>query len=476
MEKKLFDDVVGRLKDIITGTRYEGHAFVVGGSVRDLIMGHEIKDIDIVVSLPNGGIEFAKFMEENGHTLFDVVVYPTYGTAMFVLKDFPDVELECVQTRKEQYKDKGSRNPETAYGTIEEDCMRRDLTINALYMNICSGEILDLTGCGRSDIENHVIRTTSIPDIVFSDDPLRICRVIRFSSRYGWEIEEATKTALSEMSDRLSIITQERITDEFCKMMTCDRSVMALKLMLETGVLKYVLPELLETVDMGQNAYHFGTVWEHTLAVVDNTPNDLLLRVSALLHDIGKIRTRTVSEDGKVHFYRHEETSAEMCDEILRRMKFPTQFIRDVQFLVRNHMRTKQWGDDCSHMKLKSLRKLQYECGGIERFTNLMLLIHADNVSHASGHCLPNQVQEIIGNTAEMLEEGGHMFGYALPLTGDDIMAELGIEAGREVKEYKKYCLKLAFSNPDMGKDVMLKHLRQYRKQLRQIPKKAHRL
>ena len=129
MTKDKFYKIVFYLKDLINGTKFEGKTYVVGGAVRDLYMNKEIKDIDIVLELPNGGIEFANWMEENGHAHGSVVTYPTYGTAMFRMKEYPEVEIECVQTRKEQYKDKNSRNPETEYGTLYEDAMRRDLSI-----------------------------------------------------------------------------------------------------------------------------------------------------------------------------------------------------------------------------------------------------------------------------------------------------------------------------------------------------------
>ena len=159
MTKDKFYKIVLYLKDLINCTKFEGKTYVVGGAVRDLYMDKEIKDIDIVVELPNGGIEFANWMEENGHTHGNVVTYPTYGTAMFHLKEYPEVEIECVQTRKEQYKDKNSRNPETEYGTLYEDIMRRDFTCNTLLYDITNCQVLDLTGKGIEDIKNKIIRS-----------------------------------------------------------------------------------------------------------------------------------------------------------------------------------------------------------------------------------------------------------------------------------------------------------------------------
>ena len=474
-----YREILNHLKVIIIGTEWENHLYSVGGCVRDSIMGNEIKDIDVVLDLPSGGIRFAEWMEKNHFTFGSVVTYPTYGTAMFKLASFPDVEIECVQTRKEQYHDESSRNPETAYGTLEEDVMRRDLTINSLLWNISKEELIDITGNGLKDIHEHRIRVTSTPDIVYSDDPLRILRCVRFYSRFhgestDWYIEETTLKGMYFNVDRLSIITKERIADELNKMLLCKDPVCAMKLLKDIGAMKYVIPELEETFGMKQNKYHFGDVFEHTLKVLDNvtknclsygafTINDtLVLRMSALLHDIGKIKTRTVDENGNVHFYQHELASADMCDVILRRLKYSNEFIKDVQFLVKNHMRTKNWGDDCSHMKDKSLRKLQYECGN-KYYAMLLSLIDADNKAHAPEYCLNNQCRLIDDRTVEMIEENTDMFGYRLPIDGNDVMTIKGLKPGREVKECLDYALKLAFNNPKIDKETLLKHIKGYK-------------
>lgn len=469
MKTERYKAILSHLKAVIAGSKFENHLFAVGGCCRDYLMGNEIKDIDMCIDLANGGLDFATWMEENHFTKGSVVTYPTYGTAMFRLAAFPDVEIECVQTRKEQYHDESSRNPETAFGTILEDCMRRDLTINSLYYNVSSGEIIDLTGNGVNDIKEHRIRVTSTPEIVYSDDPLRILRCIRFSSRFGWRIDKETYQGMVDNVDRLSIITKERIQDELNKMLTCKNPVMAMKLLKDTGAMKYVIPELEETYDMEQNKYHFGNVWNHTMAVLDNITNDqfwcgdgfdiLTLRMAALLHDIGKITTRTVDEKGCVHFYRHELESGVLAEKILKRLKYSNGFIKDVRFLVVNHMRTKQWQDDCSHMKDKSLRKFQYQCG--ERYYGLLLsLIDADNKAHAPEYCLPNQCKNIDDRTCYMIEDGTEMTRYHLPVDGNDIMKFKGIGPGRKVKEYLDYLLKIAYTSPNLTKEEFLSKIK----------------
>lgn len=465
--------IISLLYKIIKNTCFEGHVFCVGGAVRSFLLSDEPKDIDLCIDLPNGGINFANWMESKHFTNGSVVVYPTYGTAMFKLAAFPDVEIECVQTRKEQYHDENSRNPETCYGSLMEDCMRRDLTVNSLYYDISNDKILDLTGNGVKDIKEYRIRVTSTPDIVYSDDPLRILRCIRFSSRFGWNIEKETYQGMIDNVSRLRIITKERIQDELNKMLLCKNPVQAMELLKDTGAMEYVIPELVETYEMSQNHYHFGTVWQHTLKTLDNVTNDcfltdcfdeyqsLVLRMSALLHDIGKIKTRSISNDGKIHFYKHELASVDLCEIILRRLKYSNDFISDVKFLIKNHMRTKQWGDFCSNMKDKSLRKLQYQCG--HKYYNLLLcLIDADNKAHAPEFCLLNQCDIITTNTAIMCKDGTDMFDYKLPIDGNDVMTVKRLKPGKEIKECLDYALKSAFNNPLLTRESFIKMIKSY--------------
>lgn len=462
MTKETFYSVVSYLKSIIYGTRFESHLFCVGGCVRDLYMENDIKDIDMCVDLPNGGIEFAEWIKENGYAKGRIVSYPTYGTSMFCLKEFPDEEIEVVQTRGEQYHDKGSRNPQVTFASIYEDCIRRDLTMNALYLNVSTGDLLDLTGKGIQDIKDRICRVTNDnPDVVFSDDSLRILRVVRFSCKYGFDIEEKTFESMKKNVDRLSIISQERITDEFNKMITSPYPEIAISLLRETGAMHYVIPELEETYDMEQNAYHFGPVWDHTVGLLAAcTNNDLAVRVACVLHDIGKIRCQSRGEDGRVHFYDHENVGEALANEILHRMRYPKDFINEVCFYVKWHMYTKHWGDELHGMKLKTLRKLEYMCGSEERFFKLLDVIDCDNKAHAPEHCMPLQVSNIKDYVLNEQPADEKMFGYVLPIDGYDVMRELGIGPSPDIKHYLSICLKIAFSNPKITKEECIKQIK----------------
>ena len=297
-------------------------------------------------------------------------------------------------------------------------------------------------------------------DKIYTDDALRILRSIRMSAKLNFDITFHTFEGMKRNVDRLSIITKERIQDEFNKMLVCDNPVMALNLIKEIGAMKYVIPELEETYDMSQNKYHFGTVWEHTLKVVENTKNDLVLRMAALLHDLGKIKTRTVDENGNLHFYKHELVSAEMCDTILRRLKYSNDFIRNVQVLVKNHMRCKNIGNFCEKLKDKTLRKFQYELG--DNMMKCLELIDADNKAHAPEYCMPNQVENIKKKLEKFKEYGTSMEHYKLPVNGNDVMEVLGIEPCAKVKGCLKWLLKFAFNNPKISREELLKNIKQY--------------
>lgn len=463
MEKRRYMEIREFLSRAIEGTEWQGQVFVVGGCVRDEFLGLEIKDIDICVSLPGGGVRFAEWLRDQNLTKGEVVVYPSYGTAMLHLAAFPDVELEFVQTRKEKYIDKSCRNPVTAFGSIEEDALRRDLTINSLSIDVSSGKVIDVTGRGVQDIKDHIIRTPVDPDMTYDDDPLRILRCIRFASRFGWQIDQETFEGMKRNVERLSIICRERIQIELDKMLTCAHPVMAMELLKSTGAMKFVFPELMETYDMTQNEYHSGTVWQHTMSVLGGLrSSNLKLRMAALLHDVGKVRSREES-DGKIHFIGHESAGAQMAVEMLQRLRYGTAFIKEVAFLIEMHMTAKPWKDDLSGMKAKHLRKLQWECGTEDRFRELMLIIDADNKAHAPGFSMETQVTSILERTEQMKAEGSALFDYKLPFDGKDVMRIKVLKPGPEVKEVLEYLLKLAFVDPLRGDDQWMKHLVGYR-------------
>lgn len=473
MKREKFLEITNYIYDIIQDTEFEQHVYAVGGSVRDLIMEKEIKDIDLVIDLPQGGVRFANFCEQNGLT-GKVVIYETYGTAMFHFKKFPDDEIECVMTRGEKYLDSGSRNPVTEFAPIMEDASRRDLTINALYYNISKKKVEDLIGCGVQDIHDEILRapmemvSEQMVDQTYIDDPLRIIRNIRFSCKLGFKISDETFNAMKRNVDRLSIITVERINTELCKILMSKYARQGIELINEIGAMKYVIPELEQCIGLGQNSYHFGDVWVHTMAVLENHCNlfepDLICRLAALLHDIGKIECRTVDEHGRVHFYDHEFIGSDIAKRILQRLKFDNKTIDEVCFIIRNHMRAKGFENDCRKMKEKSINKFMYTCGNEERFIRTCQVIEADNLAHEKSHCITGQYARFV----ECVKTS-KMFGYRLPINGDDVINEFGIEPGPIIKEILKQVMNNVYSNPDISRESCLKLMKQaYKNVLKQ--------
>jgi putative nucleotidyltransferase with HDIG domain len=460
-----FAEAIKHIEKIIENTEFEEHVFVVGGYIRSILLGREPKDLDIVVDLPDGGIRFANWMHEKGETDGDVVVYPTFGVGMFRLKEYPEIELECVMTRGEQYHDKNSRKPETVFGSIQDDCVRRDFTVNALYLNISTSEVYDYTGKGLDDLKNEIIRVTNDnPDVVFSDDPLRIIRGCRFASQLGFNIEKNTFESMKRNAERIKIVSAERIASELNKILLSNEPDMGLRLLKECGALEQFIPEFKDSYTMTQNKYHdYSTVWEHTLNVLYNAKfsNELDTMLAALLHDIGKINTRRVNGD-KVQFIMHETVGADMAEQILRRLKYDNKTIATVKFMVRNHMRFKSFGDNTPSDK--ALRKFQYECKTPELYYKCIFLIHADNLSHGEKYRLPLQAGKITARTLELNHNGEDMFEFRLPVSGEDIMAVRGCPPGEEVGKCLEYLTKLCFNGvKKMNKENCLRMIRNYK-------------
>ncbi|MBN2829326.1 MAG: CCA tRNA nucleotidyltransferase [Candidatus Cloacimonetes bacterium] len=438
------------IKNSIINTEFENCTFLVGGYVRDKVMNRESKsdDMDIVVALPEGGIKLARYLHEQGISS-EPVIFENFGTAMVRINHY---SIEFVMTRRESYRDK-SRKPDVAHGTIEDDIFRRDFTINSLIQNVVTGEILDLSGNGFKDIEEGVIRSTSDPDIIFVEDPLRTLRAIRFAARFHFRIEEVTASGMKKHADKLRFISRERIKDELSKILVGDNVSYGLNLMLEMGIMEFVFPKLINLKNLEQNKYHFGDVWEHTLRVVENSPRDLEVRMAALLHDVGK--QSCVSEDDKgIHFYGHELISADISQEMLTDLRYSKIFIANVCILVKNHMRLKGAGKLGEKLTDKTLRRIYHQLGDLT--DKLFDLVHADNVSHASEYNLPLQIQ---GLKTRLMKIKDDYSGKPFPLTGHDVMKTFGIKEGEEIGQIINEAKELWLEHPEWDKEKLLKEL-----------------
>jgi poly(A) polymerase len=386
---------------------FKGKVYIAGGYVRDELLKNDPKDIDLVVELPEGGIKFAEWITKqmkNYKKGSNPVIYPTFGTAKFNLAgvhkgvDISGVEIESVMTRQEQYKD-GSRKPKTSAGTLKQDVERRDFTVNSLLKDLTTGEVVDLTGQGKADIAKGVVRTPLNPDIIFSEDPLRMLRAIRFTVKYGWDLPMFMIKSIKKNAHKINSISKERIRDEFDKMMTTKRPKQAVRLFKATGLLKFVFPELQSAVGVKQNKYHTDDVFKHSLAVLQGVPADLPTRIAALFHDIGKPTVKKVI-DNEVHFYNHENVGAEMAAAIMKRLKYPNDVINVVTKLVKNHMRLKQSGDKGETASDKSLRKLKRDMG--DHLEKMLDIMDSDNNSHSKQSTIAKQIPGIRGRLSTL--------------------------------------------------------------------------
>lgn len=435
------------IRETIKFTHFDNHVYVVGGSVRDSILGLPIKDLDLVIDIPNGGLLFSTYMTMK-HQCFvtstNPVIFETYGTAKFQLykhEEFKDIEIECVQTRKEQYH-KESRNPDTVFGTIEEDAKRRDLTINALYYNISQDKLCDFNGTGYSDLCAKIIRTPTDPDITLNDDPLRILRNIRFSTRLGWGINKETWLGMIKNVNRLEIISQERISDEISKILLCEKPSEGIRKMYYSGVLDKVLPDIYDTNFAYESKNPMVTTFDHTMNVLDETQPYIESRLAALFHDVGKIVTdkmRTVSPD---------QFSAEVAAADLKMMKFPNHVIKSVETAIRYHRVFKIYQDGIVPPD-KKLRKFMNLCG--EEIGTVVDLMNANN-QHTTYDKKKRQVFDIL-NRIEELEDIEKMANIKLPINGKEIMTKFRIKAGPIIGVLLEAVKDAYFENPKITKD-----------------------
>src|SRR5256712_52596 len=320
--------------------------YIVGGTVRDVLLHREdSNDEDLATDATPDEI---KRIVAPTHPNAVVLVGERFGTVRLLYRK---VVIEITTFRSEQYNPE-SRKPEVCFGTeLEEDLLRRDFTINAMALHPLTGEIYDPFG-GRQDLEAHVLRAVgNEPDKRFDEDPLRLMRAVRFAAQLDFTIEPETMHSITRQAAKLQKISRERIRDEMNKLLVSPHPAKGLDLLVELGLMEWIVPEVLELRGVSQQpqaSIRSKDVYAHVLRVVERSSPRLITRWSALLHDIAKPRTRVI-EDGKVHFFGHEELGAHMTRDILKRLHFDRDFIENVSRIVRLHMRanayTSEWTD-----------------------------------------------------------------------------------------------------------------------------------
>lgn len=433
LKKKIFGIVSDVAEEM--GVR----AFVIGGYVRDCFLGRSSNDIDIVVE--GSGIDFARAVGEK--TGKYVSYFKNFGTAML---RFGGDEIEFVGARKESYR-RESRKPVVENGTLEDDQMRRDFTINAMAFSLQKssyGELVDPFG-GIRDLSDGIIRTPLDPDTTYSDDPLRMLRAVRFATKlstpeHPFRIVPESMASMRRMADRMQILSAERVADELCKMLSTLRPSMAFRLLDEGGLLSHILPELsalkgVETVDGRGHKDNF----EHTLAVLDNVASvsdNLWLRWAALLHDIGKPASKRFDATTGWSFHGHEIIGSKMVPPIFNRLKLPIDSMKYVKKLVWLHLRPIALVDDV--VTDSAVRRLLFDAG--DDIDDLMILCNADITSKN-----PVKVARIRSNFELVerklveVEEKDAIRNFKNPITGEYVMQLYGIPPCKEIGILKDF-------------------------------------
>ncbi|HEV7678533.1 MAG TPA: HD domain-containing protein [Candidatus Dormibacteraeota bacterium] len=418
-------DVLLAIRDAARAQDIE--AYVVGGFVRDRLLGNEGKDIDLLVVDADAVPLLAALADT-----FDwsrPQVFERFGTAQVRGDGFI---VEAVRARAERY-DPESRKPSVTPGTLDEDIWRRDFTVNALAQTL-DGEILDRTGRGISDLYEGILRTPLDARDTFSEDPLRMYRAARFVAQLGFRLAGGVLDAMRAVAPRAEILSVERVAEELRRMLVSPHPRAGIDVLRDSGLLQVHLPELLSMIGVEQSGYHVYDVYDHTMVAVEHAPPDLLTRVATLLHDVGKPRTHAIADDGRHTFHDHPDVGARMSRTILERLRFANDEIDAVELLVRHHLRPIQY--DATTFGDSAVRRIMRDTG--EQRHRLLDVARADTRASA----FPDLAGiDGLGERMRHLEEesGAGAVQYTSPLDGEEIMAMAGGRPpGRWVGAVKK--------------------------------------
>jgi poly(A) polymerase len=421
--------VLGELACLFTAAGKQ--LYLVGGSVRDQFLDRPHTDLDLTTDAVPSEI---KDIVQRSHADAVYTVGERFGTIGLI---FGDTSVEITTYRAEQYAP-GSRKPEVVFGlTLEGDLGRRDFTINAMGRHLVTGQLVDLFG-GMDDLRNGCLRAVGVPQERFNEDPLRLLRAVRFAAELGFTIDSSTIAAIAACAGQLATISRERIRDEMNRILSSERPAMGVRLLVDLGLMPHIIPEMLEMQGLREQEKRHKDVYEHTLAVVERVPPVLHIRWAALLHDIAKPATISVTDD-EVHFLGHEVLGAEMSRRILRRLRLDRMTIETVARLVRMHLRINLYDNTWTD---GAVRRLAREAGDI--LDDLFILSRADCTTQRPQRAAAAALaaDELQSRWRE-LQAQADLAKITSPLDGVELMAVFGRPPGPWIRGVKDYLLSL---------------------------------
>ena len=418
------------------GSRFvdEGFEFyLVGGSVRDALLDRASEDLDFATNARPDDIK--RLVNPLGSMFTMGEKFGTIGVQI------EGHRFEITTFRSESYED-DSRKPVVVFGDdIETDLSRRDFTINAMAMNVTTREMIDPFG-GLPDLARRELRTPLEPEVAFSDDPLRMLRLYRFSATLGFEPDRETELAAEEMSDRLSIVSAERIRDEFSKMLVGEFPSRGLRGIVSSGLADVFIPDLVALSAQQDPLQRHKDVWEHTLAVVEKTEPRLRIRLAALLHDIGKPETREFGPGG-VTFHHHEVVGARLARRRMRDLRYPKQLVDEVGQLVFLHLRPHTfkmgWTDS-------AVRRYARDAGDLLDDLNQLVRSDVTTANAKRAAAISRRIDELEERISELAAQE-ELNKLRPPIDGNDLMKHLGIGPGPTVGTIMKMLLEYRIDN-----------------------------
>jgi tRNA nucleotidyltransferase (CCA-adding enzyme) len=435
------------LKEIINKFRNNGYeCYLVGGSVRDIILGHKVLDYDLATNAhPDTVIKLFRRVIPTGIK---------HGTVSVLAKD---KSYEITTYRSDGTYLDGRRPEKVSYSdTLEEDIKRRDFTINGLAYDILTHRIIDYAG-GLDDIEMKIIRTIGDPVDRFAEDGLRPYRACRLASKLFFTIDKDTFEAIKKTLDTAKMVSAERIREEIMKLMDTEKPSIGLEYMRESGLMDLSLPELIQGYNVLQNKYHIYDIYYHSLYSCDAIPGaDPIVKLAALFHDIGKVNTKSDGPDEESTFYNHEVIGAKITRRIMRRLKFSNEEISRVSNLVVNHMfhYKDEWTDGAVR---RFIRKV-----GLGNLDDLILLRLADRRGNGQRDGLPLPIIELQKRIEKVIEQDNALTVRDLDIDGHMIMNEFNLKPGPVIGRILNELLEIVLDNPEMNeRDILLNKARE---------------